>query len=146
MTNTATTLNGLVQALNDGIDFYEHAARQTTNTRYQDLFLKMARLKSLIAADLKAEVAHEGKEPDQDGTWLGSVRKGYADLKATVTKDSDAAYIATLEEQEDRVLHAFRDALGGQQPPKVRELATRYLPEVQQMHDRMRELKKAKAA
>ena len=146
MTNTATTLNGLVEALNDGIDFYEHAARQTTNTRYQDLFLKMARLKSLIAADLKAEVAHEGKEPDQDGTWLGSVRKGYADLKATVTKDSDAAYIASLEEQEDRVLHAFRDALDSQQPPKVRELATRYLPEVQQMHDRMRELKKAKAA
>ena len=146
MTNTATTLNGLVEALNDGIDFYEHAARQTTNTRYQDLFLKMARLKSVIAADLKAEVAHEGKEPDQDGTWLGSVRKGYADLKATVTKDSDAAYIASLEEQEDRVLHAFRDALDSQQPPKVRELATRYLPEVQQMHDRMRELKKAKAA
>ena len=146
MTKTATTLNGLVEALNDGIDFYEHAARQTTNTHYQDLFLKMSRLKTQIVADLKVEVAHAGEEPDQDGTWLGSVRKGYADLKATVTKDSDAAYIASLEEQEDRVLHAFRDALDSQQPPKVRELATRYLPEVQQMHDRMRELKKAKAA
>lgn len=146
MTKTATTLNGLVQALNDGIDFYAHAARQTTNTTYQDLFLKMGRLKSMIVTDLKAEVAHEGDSPDQDGTWLGSVRKGYADLKATLSRDSDAAYIGSLEEQEDRVLHAFRDALGGDQPPKVRELAVRYLPEVQQMHDRMRALKKAKAA
>jgi uncharacterized protein (TIGR02284 family) len=146
MTKTTTTLNGLVQALNDGIGFYEHAANQATNPRYRELFQKMGRLKSSIAADLKAEVANQGDEPDQDGTWLGSVRKGYADLKATLTKDSDASYIASLEEQEDRVLHAFRDALGGDQPPKVRELASRYLPEVQQMHDRMRELKKAKAA
>lgn len=146
MTKTTTTLNGLIEALNDGIDFYDHAARQTTNTHYQDLFLKMGRLKGAIVADLKAEVAHRGESPDQDGTWLGSIRKGYADLKATVSKDADAAYISSLEEQEDRVLHAFRDALGGDQPPKVRELASRYLPEVQQMHDRMRALKKAKAA
>lgn len=146
MTKTATTLNGLIEALNDGIDFYDHAARRTTNTHYQDLFLKMGRLKAAIVADLKAEVAQRGESPDQDGTWLGSVRKGYADLKATLSKDADAAYIGSLEEQEDRVLHAFRDALGGEQPPKVRELASRYLPEVQQMHDRMRALKKAKAA
>lgn len=146
MTKTTTTLNGLIEALNDGIDFYDHAARQTTNTHYQDLFLKMGRLKAAIVADLKAEVARHGESPDQDGTWLGSVRKGYADLKATLSKDADAAYIGSLEEQEDRVLHAFRDALGGEQPPQVRELASRYLPEVQQMHDRMRALKKAKAA
>lgn len=146
MTKTTATLNGLVQALNDGINFYEHAANQTTDPRYRELFQKMGRLKSSIAADLKAEVANHGETPDQDGTWLGSVREGYADLKATLTKDSDAAYIASLEEQEDRVLHAFRDALGGDQPPKVRQLAARHLPEVQQMHDRMRELKKSRAA
>lgn len=146
MNKTTSTINGLVEALNDGIDFYRHAAQHSTNTRYQELFQKMAALKGRIAADLKAEVALEGETPDQDGTWLGSVRKGYADLKATLTKDSDAAYIASLEEQEDRVLHAFRDALDGDQPAKARQLATRYLPEIQQMHDRMRELKKAKAA
>lgn len=146
MTKTAHTLNGLVEALNDGIDFYDHASRNTTNTQYQDLFSQMGRLKSRIAVDLKAAVAQEGSTPDQDGTWLGSVRTGYADLKAKMSKDADAAYISSLEEQEDRVLHAFRDALDGDQPPKVRELAARYLPEVQQMHDRMRALKKAKAA
>lgn len=146
MNKTTSTLNGLVQALNDGIDFYNHAARESVNPRYRELFQKMGALKTRIATDLKAEIAGEGETPDQDGTWLGSVRKGYADLKATLSKDSDAAYIASLEEQEDRVLHAFRDALDGDQPAKVRQLATRYLPEVQQMHDRMRELKKAKAA
>ncbi|GAB2489553.1 ferritin-like domain-containing protein [Arenimonas alkanexedens] len=146
MNKTANTLNHLVEALNDGIEFHQHAAKETNNPSYRDLFLKMAALKGRIAGDLKAEIAHQGVEPDQDGTWLGSVRKGYADLKASLKKDSDAAYIASIEEQEDRVLEAFRDALDNEQPVKVRELAARHLPEVQQMHDQMRALKKAKAA
>ena len=99
-----------------------------------------------IAADLKLEVAVQGSEPDQDGTWLGSIRQGYADLKAGLKKDPDATYIAALEAQEDRVLEAFRDAQDMSQPDRVRELAARYLPEVRQMHDRMRALKNAKAA
>ncbi len=146
MNKTANKLNHLLEALNDGIDFHQHAAKETENPTYRDLFLKMASLKGRIAADLKAEVAQQGSEPDQDGTWLNGVRKGYADLKASMKKDSDAAYISSLEEQEDRVLHAFRDALEPDQPVKVRELAARHMPEVQQMHDQMRALKKAKAA
>lgn len=146
MNKTAKTLNHLVEALNDGIDFHQHAARETANPGYRDLFQRMAALKGRIAADLKVEIAHQGVEPDQDGTWLGSIRKGYADLKASLKKDSDAAYIASLEEQEDRVLEAFRDALDAGQPLAVRTLAARHLPEVQQMHDQMRALKKAKAA
>jgi uncharacterized protein (TIGR02284 family) len=63
-----------------------------------------------------------------------------------MVKDADAAWISSIEEQEDRVLEAFRDALEGNQPPKVRELAARYLPEVKKMHDQMRDLKRAKAA
>lgn len=146
MNKTARTLNHLVEALNDGIAFHQHAAGETSNPVYRDLFLKMASLKGRIAADLKVEVAVQGTEPDQDGTWLGGVRQGYADLKASMKKDSDAAYIGALEAQEDRVLEAFRDAIDKDQPDRVRQLAGRHLPEVQQMHDQMRTLKSAKAA
>ena len=146
MNKTAKTLNHLVEALNDGIDFHQHAARETSHPGYRELFQRMAALKGRIAADLKSEIAHQGVEPDQDGTWLGSIRQGYADLRAGMKKDSDGVYIAALEAQEDRVLEAFRDAQDMAQPDRVRELAARYLPEVREMHDRMRALKNAKAA
>ncbi len=146
MNKTAATLNDLVATLNDGIDFYDHAAKHTDNPGYRDLFQQMSRLKASIAADLRSEIAQQGEKPDQDGTWLNGMRKGYADLKAKLSKDSDAAYIASLEEQEDRVLEAFRDAVDADQPVRVRELAGRYLPQVRDAHDRMRALKKAKAA
>ena len=147
MTNkTTATLNHLVKSLNDGIEFHEHAARETTQPAYRDLFLNMAQVKKAIVADLKAEVSKQGAEPDSDGTWLGGIREGYAQLKSKMVKDADAAWISSIEEQEDRVLEAFRDGLEGNQPPKVRELAARYLPEVKKMHDQMRDLKRAKAA
>lgn len=143
---TAASLNDLVEALNDGIAFYDHAATETNDAAHRQLFQDMSRVKRTIAGDLKAEVLRQGGEPANDSSWLGDFRQGYADLKAKLVKDSDAAYVASLEAQEDRVLHAFRDAVDADQPVRVREIAAKYLPEVQGMHDRMRALKLAHKA
>ncbi len=143
---TAASLNDLVEALNDGIAFYDHAATETNDQAHRQLFQDMSRMKRTIAGDLKSEVVAQGGEPANDSSWLGEFRQGYADLKAKLVKDSDAAYVASLEAQEDRVLHAFRDAVEADQPARVREIAAKYLPEVKGMHDRMRALKLAKKA
>lgn len=140
---TTATLNDLLEAVNDGIAFYDHAATEATQPAHQQLFRDMSSSKSAIATDLKAELAVLGGEPANDSTWLGDFRQGYADLKAKLTKDPDAAYIDSLEAQEDRVLHAFRDAVDADQPSRVRELAIAHLPAVTAMHDRMRALKRA---
>jgi uncharacterized protein (TIGR02284 family) len=143
---TTATLNDLVDALNDGIAFYDHAAIETRDLHQKDLFHDMSRIKGNIAADLKVEVAKLGGEAANDSSWLGDFRQGYADLKAKLTKDPDAAYVAALEAQEDRVLEAFRDAMEADQPARVRELAAQYLPDVRRMHDQMRDLKIARQA
>ncbi len=141
---TAASINDLVEALNDGIGFYDHAATEAKDATHRQLFQDMSRIKRAIASDLKTEVQRQGGEPANDGSWLGDFRQGYADLKAKMVKDSDGAYVVSLEAQEDRVLHAFRDAVEADQPVRVREIAAKYLPEVQGMHDRMRALKIAK--
>lgn len=143
---SASTLNDLVEALNDGIAFYDHAASETKDVAHQDLYRNMSRLKGLIAADLKAEVARQGEEPANDSTWLGEFRQGYADLRSRLVKVPDVAYVSSLEAQEDRVLKAFREAVDSDQPARVRELAATHLPEVRSMHDRMRALKMARKA
>lgn len=146
MNTTTATLNDLVDALNDGIAFYDHAAQETNDLRHRDIFHTMSRLKGSIASELKLEVSKQGGEPANDSHWLGEFRQGYTDLKAKLTKDPDATYVAALEAQEDRVLHAFRDATHDDQPVRVRQLAEKYLPDVRRMHDQMRDLKQAKQA
>ena len=143
MTRTSATLNELVEALNDGIAFFELAAERSSEAAHIELFQRIRHLKETIAADLRAEVTRNGDEPTGDGTWLGLFRQSYADLRARLATDTEASYIAALEEQEDRIVAAFRDATAQDQPQRVRELAASYLPEVEQMHDSLRALQLA---
>lgn len=143
MSRQTATLNELVEALNDGIAFFDLAAERSTDASHIELFQRIRHQKATIAADLRAEVALNGGEPKGEGSWLGSFREAYADLRSRVASDSEASYISALEEQEDRILKAFRDATAEDQPLRVRELAATYLPEVEQMHDSLRSLREA---
>lgn len=74
--------------------------------------------------------------------YTAKTRQVYADTKAALSSDDGATYIAELEEAEDRILHAFQDAMDGHEPDLRPEVATQ-MPKVRACHDRMRDLKKA---
>jgi uncharacterized protein (TIGR02284 family) len=141
MTQTTTSLNELIEVLNDGVKFYDDAAGTTKNETYRQLFQRMASTKRSIAADLKAEVSHQGETPADGGTVAGTLRQAYTDLRAKMSDNPDAKYISQLEESEDRILHAFQDALTSSDKAQVRQIAQNYLPDVRRMHDEMRSLK-----
>jgi uncharacterized protein (TIGR02284 family) len=146
MTSPTATLNELVEALNDGIAFFDLAAERSTDAAHIQLFQRIRNLKATIVGDLKAEVALNGGDPSSEGSWLGSFRQSYTDLRARLASDPEHSYIAALEEQEDRILKSFRAAAGKDQPTRVRELAATYLPDVEQMHDSLSALKHQLAA
>ena len=63
MTKTTSSLNELIEVLNDGVSFYEDASKKSENAGYAALFTRMASTKRSIAADLKAQVALHGETP-----------------------------------------------------------------------------------
>lgn len=141
MSKTTTSLNELIAVLNDGVKFYADAAGSTESEVYRNLFQRMASTKRAIAADLKAEVAYHGETPVDGGTVTGSLRQAYTDLRASLSENPDAQYISQLEDSEDRILHAFQDALTISDKAEVRQIAQNYLPDIKRMHSEMRELK-----
>lgn len=141
MSKTTSSLNELIEVLNDGVKFYDEAANSTENSGYKALFQRMASTKRAITADLKAEVAYHGEKPADGGTVAGSLRKTYTDLAASMSKHPDARYIGQLEETEDRILHSFQNALTKSERAEVRQIAQNYLPDIRRMHDEMRSLK-----
>jgi uncharacterized protein (TIGR02284 family) len=141
MTQTTTSLNELIEVLNDGVKFYDDAAGSTQNPTYRELFQRMASTKRSIASDLKAEVSYQGEKPADGGTVAGTLRQAYTDLRAKLSDNPDAKYIGQLEESEDRILHAFQDALTTSDKAQVRQIAQNYLPDIRRMHDEMRDLK-----
>ena len=142
MAQQASSLAELVSALHDGVAFYERAAAKVTDPAFVDLFARMAALKRRIAGDLNVELTLRGERPRDEGSLLGAVRILYAEAIAGLTDRSVATYVARLEEQEDRLLHAFREAVLAGDSASVRDMALLYYPEVEKMHADMSRLKK----
>lgn len=142
-TDTDTsTLNDLINVLEDGRNFYADAATKVDRADLRALFERMARTKTAIVNDLKNKVVFSGEEPS-DGSMGGSIRKAYAELKAKLVSDTEGEYVAQLEEFEDRILKEFREAIEGSDDVEVKNIALKYMPEVRRDHDEMRALKEA---
>lgn len=146
MNAIATSLAELVEILNDGIEFYLGAAVKVSDPELVKCFQHMSYLKKTIASDLNAEIAIQGDAPRVHGSFAGTMRKTYADIIAKLSDDTAHEYISKLEEHEDRVLAAFREAVLGDPSSRVRDLALLYFPEIDKMHAEMRRLKQARSA
>jgi uncharacterized protein (TIGR02284 family) len=142
VTSTPDSLADLARTLNDGVAFYERAARKVGDGELARLFERLAMLKKNIAADINAEIALDGAPPRETGSVSGAIRILYAEVLGALTDANAATFVARLEEHEDRLLGAFRDAVLAGDSPRVRDLALRYYPEVERMHAEMSRLKK----
>ncbi len=140
---TTHTLNDLIAISRDGRDFYQEAAEKVSDAQLSALFLRIAGVKSDIVSSLGTIVASLGGNPDQHGTVVGSMQQFYGKLRATLG-DKDYAYVAELEESEDRLLKAFDATIADPNTPATaRDAALRLLPDVRACHDVMRNRKHA---
>ena len=146
MSSASATLNDLIEVLEDGTKFYQEALTKVSRPDLRSLFGRMATTKAAIASDLKSAVAAKGDEPSESGSFAGSLRKAYAEARAKFSSDKDYAYIAELEQFEDRVVREFKDAAQKSDDVSVRAIAQRYLPEITRDHATMRDLKHSRAA
>ncbi|HWV07952.1 MULTISPECIES: ferritin-like domain-containing protein [unclassified Pseudomonas] len=140
MTSKTAQLNELIEITRDGQRFYEHAHDAVKDVRLQALFRDMSQVKTQVIQALAVKVAANQETPSSGGTVIGKLRQVYADTRASLSSDEEATYVAQLEEAEDRILHAFEDALESAEPD-VRALLAVEMPKVRACHDRMRSLK-----
>ncbi|MEN1942041.1 PA2169 family four-helix-bundle protein [Luteimonas sp. MJ174] len=139
--NIQHSLNDLIEIARDGSEFYTEAAGKVDNSELSTLFTQMAGHKREIVTGLTAEVASAGGNPADHGTMVGSMRQVYAKARAAMG-DTDYAYVAELEELEDRLLHAFKDTVNDADTPvAAKAAAQKYMPRVVECHDIMRNRK-----
>jgi len=135
-------LRELVELLDDGRRFYESAAENVRGKELESLFQRMAHTKAAIAGALNARLRARGEPPASDGTLLGHLRQGLAEIRAQFSSAPDATYVEQLERFEDRMRDAFREAAGESVDAETRLLAAKYLPDVLRDHSEMSALKR----
>lgn len=139
---SSTILNDLIEVTRDGQRFYEEAADKIGDETLRALFLRLVESRRDLIDELSAHVASRGEAPAAGGTIGGTLRTLYGELRAGIATDRSAAFVAQLEEAEDRLMHAFEHALENDDDRSVRSILSRHFPKVRSMHDEMRNLKK----
>ncbi len=138
---TVGTLNHLIAICRDGEEFYSGAAETVTDPNLQSLFREMARIRQEITEDLRPEVAKAGGSPAEGGTLAGSVRRVFANIKASLSSDKHEVLLAELVEAEERALAAFEQAQHEPVSPESRSLIEGKLRILRGTHDRMKQVK-----
>lgn len=137
------SLNDLIEIARDGSEFYVEAADKVKDPELSALFTQMAAHKRDIVTGLSADVAATGGKPAEHGTMVGSMHQMYGKIRAALG-DTNYAYVAELEESEDRLLDAFKETLTDKDtPPAARMAAEQFMPRVIECHNIMRNRKMA---
>ena len=143
MNHSNKMLNDLVSLARDGKGFYEHAATKVIDPELKTLFTRIAVVKGEIVTGLSNEIKAMGDKPAESGTLVGEINKLYGELRALVG-NKDYAYVAQLEDSEDRLLKAFNEARNDKEVSEHALIVlNRLAPEVRQCHEMMRTRKLA---
>jgi len=146
MTNPAIALNELIETARDGLEFYTEAVTRVTNPHLKAVFRALIDVKTHLISDLSEHARARGLTPSTGGTFAGSFRKLYGEIRAKLSNQKDATFVAELEDSEDRLLHAFEEAATEASDPEVHRIVAQYLPKVRLCHEQMRNLKMSLAA
>jgi len=141
------TLNDLIQTCRDGLVGFGEAAENVKNPQLKSFFNQAASERAACVQELELEVRRLGGDPSKSGSTAGTLHRVWMDIKGTLTGKDDHAILNEAERGEDSAVSAFRDALkSGNLQGNLLTLVQRQLTIIQQTHDRVKQMRDAKAA
>jgi uncharacterized protein (TIGR02284 family) len=138
------TVKNLVHVLRDGQEGFRQSSENVKNPELKALFSKYSLQRSQFAGELETELLTLGEEdPQKEGsTVAGAVHRGWIDLKAAISKQTDHAVLAEAERGEDVAKKAYKDALEKEDlSATVRQVISQQAVEIQMAHDKVKALR-----
>lgn len=134
-------LNNLIECCRDGEYGFRECAEQAQRQDLKTLFNLRAQDCSRGAQELQELVRDCGGTPEDSGSMLGSVHRGWVSMKASLSTYDDKAVLEEAERGEDNALARYRKALQKNLPQQVRDVVQRQCDGVQRNHDQVKMLR-----
>jgi uncharacterized protein (TIGR02284 family) len=135
-------LNDLVETCKDGEKGFRTAALAVPNSELASLFLNYSEQRAGFADELQAEVRRLGGDPEESGTAIGTLHRGWIGLKAAVEGKDEGGIIAEAERGEDHAVKQYREALEKDLPTPVRTIVEHHYIHVRDAHDHVRAMER----
>jgi uncharacterized protein (TIGR02284 family) len=141
-------LNNLIETCKDGQNGFQTAAEGIKRSDVKSLFYQYSQQRAQFAGELQAEVLRLGGDPTETGSVAATLHRGWIDIKSAVTGADENAVLAECERGEDSAVSNYKDALAGDEnlPSDVRAIVERHYAQVQEAHDRIRNLERTTGA
>jgi uncharacterized protein (TIGR02284 family) len=142
--NAISVLNNLIETCKDGQNGFQTAADGITRSDLKSLFYQYSQQRAQFAGELQNEVRRLGGDPAQAGSVAATLHRGWINIKSAVTGEDENAVLAECERGEDSAVSNYKDALADENlPSDLRATVERQYAQVQEAHDRIRNLERA---
>lgn len=136
---TTKTLNILIEICKDGQNGFRDAGENAKHSDLKTLFASYSMQRSRFAGELQQFVTQLGEEPEKTSSIASAIHRGWIDLKAAFTQDSDHAILVECERGEDHAVAAYESALIEDLPINIRSVVSAQSEEVRAAHDDIRD-------
>jgi uncharacterized protein (TIGR02284 family) len=130
----------------DGQKGFQTAAEGIERSDAKSLLYHYSQQRAQFAGELQAEVLRLGGDPEQTGSVAASLHQDLINVKSAITGADENAIFAECERGEGVAVSNYKTALADKNlPADVREIVERQYAQVQEAHDRIRNLERATA-
>jgi uncharacterized protein (TIGR02284 family) len=134
-------LNDLIETCKDGEYGFRTCAEHVNSTQLRQVFASRAEECRQAATQLQLLVTGLGGKADTGSSVTGTMHRGWVNLKAMLSGDSDQAALDECERGEDVALARYRDAIKKSLPDDVAAVVQRQYEGVKRNHDQIRTLR-----
>ncbi len=136
-------LNNLIETCKDAQNGFRTAAENVQDPELRQLLNGYAGQRAAFAAELQAEVRRHSGDPEKSGSVVGTLQRGWMNLKAAVAGNSAAAVLGECESAEDAGLKEYEEVSRGDLPLNIKEVVARQYKEIKDARERIRALREA---
>lgn len=138
--DTTEVLNRLIQVNKDAEDGYITAAENIRNSELETVFKDYANRHAKFAADLQQEVDRVGGATTPSGTAAGTIRRGWIDLKSTLSGHSAGSLLNSCVDIEESAEIAYNDAADAIRTGQPHTLIGKHLQQIREFRTRLARL------
>jgi uncharacterized protein (TIGR02284 family) len=138
---TIQDLQDLTQICHDGELGYLTAAEHVGNSQLKTVFTNYAKQRTGFVRDLQAEVQRLGGAPLDPSSLIGTLHRGWIDLKAVVSGGSGEAIVAACETGEDHAAAAYERVVDLELSGQTNAIVEKQWEAIKEAHAHMLRLK-----
>jgi uncharacterized protein (TIGR02284 family) len=134
-------LNDLIETCKDGEYGFRACADQAKRPDLKSVLMQRADDCRGGAQELAEQVRGLGGKPEEGGSAMGAVERGWVAVRTTLSTYDDLAVLEECERGEDNALARYRKALKKPLPAGVKLIVERQMQGVQRNHDQIKMLR-----